>query len=211
MNTAAINYRLIKLPLIAFIASLLVSMTLFFGLTVLLDASRKNHQQTNQSVSIDKQSLQTRLEGNALYAQLQEKYRRASFSQAHQPDKLMWMEQLQWQAKRLALPALTYNIRIRQADSEFNAAFTDGFGVFATPIEIKLGLVHEGQLLQLDDQLSAAGLGSFSFEYCSLKLNEKWIKFLPKTDNIHADCLLKWFEIARTEVLDAALAEGVSP
>lgn len=211
MTATPIDVHLIKTPLLVFIGVLVFSFGLVVSVMLLLDSTRQSYSQISQVVSLDKETLQKRLEGNELYHTLQQKYRALLTSDLYQADKLMWMEQLQLQAEHLSLPALTYNIKARQADTELNTMLTDGFSVYATPIEVKLGLVHEGQLLRLADNFLQAGLGTFSFEYCELKLNEKNAKFQPATDNINVECMLKWFEIVRTETLEAELAAGVTP
>jgi|CXWL01.1.fsa_nt_gi hypothetical protein len=210
MNAAPIDAHLIKTPLLVFIGALVVTFALVLSVMSLLDGTRQSFNQINQAVSADQETLQKRLEGNELYHTLQSRYRALLTSNLNQPDKLMWMEQLQLQAEHLSLPALTYSIKARQVDAGLNATLTAGFSVYATPIEVKLGLVHEGQLLYLSDDLLQAGLGTFSFEYCELKLNEKIIKFQPAVDNINVECLLKWFEIVRTETMDAELAAGTT-
>jgi hypothetical protein len=211
MSAANIDFHLIKTPLLIFVGSLVVASGLLLGVTLLLDSSRQTFTQINQSVSIDKETLQKRQEGNGLYHALQQKYRSLFANGLNQADKLLWMEQLQIQAERLSLPALSYNIKARQPDADLNAALSDGFSVYATPIEVKAGLLHEGQLLSLADNLVQAGLGTFSFEYCGLKLNEANSVFKPATSNINAECLIKWFEIVRTEDMDAEMAAGVMP
>lgn len=203
MNTDGMDIHLIKIPLLVFIGSLLIAAGLSWGVTLTLDANRQSLAEINQSVGNDKAILQKRREGNELYRALQQEYLGLFGSGSNPADKLRWMEQLQTQAALLSLPELAYNIKARRPDSSLNSSLTEGFSVYATPIELKAGLLHEDQLLQLADNLGRGGLGAFSFEYCALTLNEGKPVFQPATSNIHAECLIKWFEIVRTETMNA--------
>jgi hypothetical protein len=189
----------------------LITSGLIAGVNRLSDACRQTFTQIDQTVNMEKESLQKRLEGNALFHGIQQKYVNRFARGLNRADKLLWIEQLQAQAKRLSLPALTYNIKARQADTELNGTLTDGFSVYATLIEVKAGLVHEGQLLRLADNMVQAGLGPFSFESCGMKLNEENAVFKPAASNINAECRIKWFEIVRTEAMEAEIAAGVAP
>lgn len=211
MSVANIDLQQIKTPLWIFAGSLFITSALILGTNLLSDTTRQAFTQINQTVSIEKETLQKRLEGNELYHAIQQKYLSLFPNGLNHADKLLWMEQLQTQAELLSLSALTYNIKPRLPDTDLNTTLTDGFSVYATPIELKAGLVHEGQLPGLADNLVQAGLGAFSFEYCELKLNDENPVFKPATSNIKAECLIKWFEIVRTEAMDAEIAAGIMP
>jgi hypothetical protein len=211
MNPAGMDIHLIKIPLLVFIGSVLVAAGLSWGVTLTLDANRQALAEISQSVGNDKAILEKRREGNELYRALHQAYLDVFGAGSNPADKLRWMEQLQTQAALLPLPELAYNIKARRPDSGLNSAPAEGFGVYATPIELKAGLLHEGQLLQLADNLGRGGLGAFSFEYCALMLNEGKPVFQPAFSNIRAECLIKWFEIARTEAMNAETAAGAAP
>lgn len=211
MNGAGFNVSLLKTPLLVTFASFLMTAILLIAINLISEKARQDFTQISQAVEIERESLQKRLEANQLYKEYKTSFLNQFVNGLDLADKLLWIEQLQLQAEQIGLPSLTYNIKSRRPEIELNAGFIDGFGVYATDIEIKAGLMHEGQLLALKDNLHDAGLGLFSFDYCDLKARNQAQLFKPGVANLEVDCRIKWFEIAKTEDIEADIAAGEQP
>lgn len=204
MKPLAIDFGLINTQLLLFV---LLLITAGGGILALHDRQESQHQvllQLESSVAGDRQNLQTRQEGQQLYKQIAATFQAAFPAAQAAVDKLSWMEQFQALNSRLSLPGLSYNIKPRYIDDALNLALSNGFGVYSTPMEIKTGLLHEGQLLRLADHLAAAGLGLFSFESCRLKREKE--RFASAGSNVEASCSLVWYEIVRSDAMQAEVA-----
>ena len=109
--------------------------------------------------------------------------------------RLDWVEALQKADADTGMPRLAYEIKSREA-------FTPGFHVDIGPYQIydstmtlKLGLLHEGDLARLLDDLNRYTSGLYSVSQCSFHRAGQTIHMNLKKANINGECALHWFTI----------------
>jgi hypothetical protein len=112
--------------------------------------------------------------------------------------RLSWLETLREAGDAIKIPELSYKIESqRPTDPEF-ALQLGGYGLYASSMNLKLGLLHEGDLFQLLKALDRDALGQYSVKSCDFKLGEGEITLDPERANIKADCVLDWLTIDLT-------------
>lgn len=109
--------------------------------------------------------------------------------------RLSWLETLRQAGDAIKIPELTYKLEAQRATPpEFNLAL-GGYSLFVSPMNLSLGLLHEGDLLQLLQALDRDALGQYSVRSCSLQRRADEIKLDAVEPNIMAECLLDWWTI----------------
>lgn len=195
--THFIDVTIIKRELLRFIFFIMVAaLVVFFSSNKIKET---NTHQVNLSLSISRSQLdlKDRLENLAIYQSVHTEFADLYDADTH-VDKLRWIEHLDFQAQSLKIPSLSYSIK-----SQSPVSNDDGrdFVALSTPISIKLDLIHEGQLLDLFAATDHAKLGLFSVEHCVIAIKAPTLGFRPKTDNLQAECLIDWLNVARAPIL----------
>lgn len=109
--------------------------------------------------------------------------------------RLSWVEVLRSAARRIALPELRYQIASREeVQPEFDVA-TGRFQIYASTMELRVGLLHEGDFAALTEMLDEQALGLYHVERCSFDRVTVDIEPDPNRANINAQCRLKWYTV----------------
>lgn len=109
--------------------------------------------------------------------------------------RLNWIEILRQISEEIQLPALSYEISSRE---EFTPEYPVSLGVFrlfSSSMRLDLGLLHEGDLLQLLKGLDERAEGTYTVSECEISRKGKEITRGKGDTNINAKCLLNWFTI----------------
>lgn len=105
-------------------------------------------------------------------------------------NRLDWLESADRFAKELGLPLLRYQLSPQQNDNQAN-----GLNLLRTAIQLELGLVHEGQLLDFWRLMENAKLGLLSLESCRFWRSQA--SPVPGQANLQASCKMDWITITR--------------
>nr|VFK35297.1 MAG: hypothetical protein BECKMB1821I_GA0114274_11104 [Candidatus Kentron sp. MB]VFK77224.1 MAG: hypothetical protein BECKMB1821H_GA0114242_11124 [Candidatus Kentron sp. MB] len=120
--------------------------------------------------------------------------------------RLSWLNALQNAGKRLRLSKLRYSISSREPYANFPV--NDGpYRVYASDMELRVGLLHEGELFSLLGELDRHAIGVYSVVYCRLRrtgwerseISIQHTKQAPKQTNIDSECVLRWYTLNRTD------------
>ena len=150
-------------------------------------------QQDNLRGRLHKQ-LQVRSDEKQIMAEKKDVFRTLlSSGKFAREDRMRWIEVAKNHAQRMRLPSLKYNLGARQVYLEEGFPQFPDFAVFATPINLEIGLVHEGDLMTMFSALTDARLGRFSVEQCTLERVGETGNLLATDANIQASCSLSWF------------------
>lgn len=115
-------------------------------------------------------------------------------------DRMGWIDAVKHRSKSIGLPSLKYTLGSRQPYHDDALPQLEHFAVYRTPIELRIGMVHEGDLITLLDYLSQLGAGRFSVGKCEIDRVAEIGAFLPSEANLRASCSLAWFNFdARSE------------
>ena len=109
--------------------------------------------------------------------------------------RLSWLESLRRAGERIQLPEIDFRIN---SQSVYQADFPVDLGAFdinVSEMDLTLGLLHEGDLLNLLDALNDEAEGFYSVSRCEAnRVNEK-AEFDPSRPTITATCRLNWFTV----------------
>ncbi len=109
--------------------------------------------------------------------------------------RLSWLETLREAGDAIKIPELTYKIesqRLSEPDFEVRLG---SYGIYVSPMNLSIGLLHEGDLFQLLNALDRDARGQYSVRSCEFKMVEGEINLDPNVSNIKADCLLDWLTV----------------
>lgn len=111
--------------------------------------------------------------------------------------RLDWIDTLRQASHRVELPALRYLI---DSQSVYQPEFlvpTGGFQIYASNMQLDLGLLHEGDLNALLADLDANATGLYTVASCDLRRMHNQAEFVKRADatNLKADCGLRWLTI----------------
>lgn len=109
--------------------------------------------------------------------------------------RLNWLEALRRAGDVIKLPELRYQIESRKAYTPDYANSTGAYELYATSMQLNLGLLHEFDLSKLLSELNDRAAGLYNVVNCSLRRNNKTIALDPDQTNINAHCELLWFSI----------------
>ncbi len=109
--------------------------------------------------------------------------------------RLNWIESLRLSGEKIKVPSLGYEIT---SQKEYTPAFnlnSGPFKLFSSEMNLRLGLLHEGDLINLLEYLDKRAEGSYSVSECEFQMSGPEIKTETDRANINATCLLNWFTI----------------
>ena len=109
--------------------------------------------------------------------------------------RLSWLETLRRAGDADRLPQLAYKLDAqRVATPDFSIALGN-YQLYTSAMTLNLGLLHEGDLLQLLQVLDREALGQYSIKGCQLKRSSEDIDLAGQVANLIAECTLDWWTI----------------
>lgn len=112
--------------------------------------------------------------------------------------RLSWIESLQQVNAELKLPVLHYEIERQRAVTLDGADFdTSHLQLKRTPMRLRIGALHEGDVLALLNGLAARGRGLMTADHCSLERTYETgeVRFDPRTPNVSVECAVDWYTL----------------
>lgn len=110
--------------------------------------------------------------------------------------RLSWVEALGDASARIKLPSLSYEISPRRPYAPDLPLDTGAFQVYASEMNLRIGLLHEGDLPALLQMLDRNATGLYSVSECRLSRNADTFRLAPMAENVTAQCTLRWYTIA---------------
>ena len=117
--------------------------------------------------------------------------------------RLDWTEALRAASEGLKLPSVRYDIHPQEPYTSRVPARSSQFRVFASRMELTLGLLHEEDLLRLFHELDGRATGLFTVEACTLRRVGGGSEPDPSRSNLNAECTLAWTTIRQPEARPA--------
>jgi len=109
--------------------------------------------------------------------------------------RLSWIEALRRADKAIGLPALDYRI---SSQNLYEPQFPVNLGAFdirVSEMSLAVGLLHEGDLIDLFSALDSTAEGLYSVSRCeAIRVNEFNVQDRTRP-TIKADCVLEWFTV----------------
>lgn len=113
--------------------------------------------------------------------------------------RLDWIDNLQRSARNVDLPSLRYVIDSQEPYRPDVPLPESEFRIFASNMALNLGLLHEGDLPALLDDLNRNAAGFYTVAGCDMhRAQQEFIKN-PDAVNLTAECGLRWITIRPPE------------
>ena len=113
--------------------------------------------------------------------------------------RLAWIEALRAVAARVGLPSLRYRIEPRTPYEAGLGLDTGAYRPFSTVVRLEAGLLHEGDLERLFQDLAMRGAGLYRIERCDVRRAGPGFVMRSGVVNLAAECDLRWITLARVE------------
>ena len=116
--------------------------------------------------------------------------------------RLDWVQTIRASAKSLDLPSVSYSVEpqlqlIQPVRSESPNAKIQ---IFGSQLELKIGLIHELDLLRFFDRLEGEAPGLMRVDRCDLARQREPSEPLVAATNILASCSMKMFSVITSDV-----------
>ncbi len=120
--------------------------------------------------------------------------------------RLNWMEALRGASDALKLPSVRYDIHPQIPYTRGSPTMTSGLGVYASQMDLILGLLHEEDLNRLLRELRDRATGLFTVEECRLRRAAARIEPQSGRPNVNAECSLSWTTIRQPEDIEVSVS-----
>lgn len=183
----------------------LVAGTALWGTTTVyrtrLDNALEMERQALASIEQERRELTSRRQAREQFSAM---YRDLVAGGIVGPDqRLQWVQALRSSTSNLGLPYLRYSTGPQEAFTAPYLVAGISAPVMSSPMELQLGLVHEGDLLRLLDNLEKFP-GLFHVRSCNLERPERNTPPESSQANLSGSCQLAWFSIPAGGSLVAA-------
>lgn len=108
-----------------------------------------------------------------------------------QERRLDWIETIEKIRNQLNIFSVKYKLEPQETLNLDTNSPSNSFDLYRSNMTLDFSLLHEGQLLDFFDALSAEAVGMYLLESCILTRNDL-IRQLRFTPNIQAECSLGW-------------------
>ncbi|MEQ8426456.1 MAG: hypothetical protein RLT87_08145 [Gammaproteobacteria bacterium] len=190
------DWSVLRTPLILLFACVLVSGSMIAGSYYFNTAMEKEYKlQKTQFQTISRRYLDIDQEEKLLldyYPRFVKLYNDGIIGRERRLD---WIEALRQSGEKVDIPKLSYAI---ESQSEYLPAYSinyNGFKLYSSRMELKLGLLHEGDMFNLLNALNNNAKGLYTVSQCSFKKRENQIRFERDHVNIDTACTLQWITI----------------
>lgn len=199
MKVEDIDWDLIIKPLGLMIATAIIAVIAVGYTSDLAENAQDQYRRDSSRLKTAARNFRAAQEDQAQYQQYEDRYRfMIERGVIGEEDRLKWVELLKDLNYELKLPVLRYDIEPRKTlpinDSRFRP---DKVQVHETTMMLTLGLLHEGDLFELEQGMRASGEGLFEVRGCMIQRdrNNKHLQLDAKSANIEAVCKLSWYTV----------------
>ncbi len=153
------------------------------------------------AVQNSKNQLQHRIDERRIIKQKKYDFLRLLADKRFEPaDRMGWIDAAKFQSKQMKLPSLKYTLNSREKFNDDALPQLDNFSVYVTPIDFQIGMIHEGDLIDMFDHLILTSSGHISAEKCRITRIAEPGGFLPTKTNLRASCSLSWFNFDKSMI-----------
>ena len=200
MSQSNIEFSMIRGALFIFvisilIAALMIGFSYYFRGEMFADFQKNKYKFQDISqryLAVDQEEKNIR----EFYPDYSKLYDEGIIGREH---RLNWIEVLRNSGREIKMPSVDYQITSQtEYDNQFPLS-QGNYKIYVSSMDLNLQLLHEGDLLQLMDNLNQQAKGLFSIRSCELIRKSDIIKRSTTTNNIDAKCKLDWFNIKKMD------------
>lgn len=189
-------------PLLVPAGSAIIAVTVLAGMLYvsnqwLTDVDR-SYQRARADLSAAAREYRDASDDRAVYQRYASRFRERMAAGWIGPEKrLSWIEGLQATNEDLRLPRLAYDIGEQQTAELAGASLPSRLTLYVSPMRLRVGALHEGDILSLMERLRAEGEGLMGVSYCSFDRRGDGPNVVadPQRANIDAECELHWYNL----------------
>ena len=192
-----IDWRYLRQPLIGFMLSLLIAISMgVIGLQFEV-AQEKKYEMAVEKLRTAHKQYTNIVNDIDLLEQYRNHYNDyKSSGLIGEERRLSWIESLESTNEVLKLPMLTYNLLPQEKFVRPGLKVKNKIVVNSTPMLLTMGLLHEEDLLAVLEGLRLSIKNLFMVESCSLNRSGSIVSSLnTKATNINSRCTIKWVTI----------------
>ncbi|MCB1743617.1 MAG: hypothetical protein KDK91_24795 [Gammaproteobacteria bacterium] len=205
MNPSDVDWGYLRGALIALALSLGIGGALYFYSYDFADSASNAYRRHHARMIASRTRYQTLDEEERIIDEFLPKYR-ALESQGliGREQRLDWIEKLREAARDVGLPSLRYSIAAQQEYEEGSGVSTGSFKIYASRMDLEMGLLHEGDLYAFLAQIDAKAAGRFSIKSCELKRVQPELDMSGTSANLTARCALDWLTLHKPTEAEAS-------
>ncbi len=199
MTPLSLEWPLLRSAMLLFALSSAVGAALAFGAQHYRDSNEADYQRHRSRLGRLARLHRAAESDRSLYSRYVSEYealqRRGVIG--NEP-RLDWIEALEHVGRALQLPVLRYEIQPRTPVSPASARYSrDGIRLHRSSMTIDAGLVHEGDLIALLNQLRRRTSGRFRVRDCDLQFVSaaRGVVFDQRQSNLKARCRIDWYTL----------------
>lgn len=194
-----IEFNLLRYRFIVFAVVLVVGFVVVLASNLLLNSKRNYNAIIEGKIESTNSSTAQLINDEALVEAYHNDYKKiVSRGFSSEESRLSWIEQLESTAARLQLNNLQYHIepQLTVNDSGFN--ISPNISLFNSRLSFETGLVHEGDLVDIVNDLAALSAGLLVLDRCKLSKTDKRL-LSGNSYNFTASCDLSWYKAGYLE------------
>ena len=112
-----------------------------------------------------------------------------------QEKRLSWLETLRDAGEAIKIPELNYQLEPQRETANEQGIDLGGYGIYVSPMNLTLGLLHEEDVLRLLGALDRDARGQYSVRECEFRSEGTDFALDPGRTNIRASCVLDWLTL----------------
>jgi len=195
--TSKVDWSYLRMPLCIFFTSLMIAF-----LMIITSKQYENTQQAkyNKSLSALHATLQNYnstindIDRLKRYSSQYAEYKASGLVGVER--RLSWIESLKKANKVLQLPTINYNLLPQQTFTRLGFKVKESVEVNGSIMDLRMGLLHEGDLFTLIDSLIKLNKNMVTVESCSIKRSSPVSSTLSMEKiNLRSNCRLRWINI----------------
>jgi len=198
MSWSDFDWRSLLVPgACAVVAASALAATLYVSNQWLTDIERR-YQRARADLSAAAREYREASDDRAVYQRYASRFReRVAAGWIGAEKRLSWIEGLQATNEDLRLPRLAYDIGQQRIAELAGASLPPRLTLYVSPMRLRLGALHEGDILSLMERLRAEGGGLMEVSYCSFDRRGEGPNVVanPQRANIDAECELHWYNL----------------
>lgn len=191
------NLHFLRIPLILLVLSIITGVGLFFGSTAYERHNLERYAEANQQLSTAQQNkilASTRQENINRYLSAYQTL--MAEKQINAERRQDWVDALGRIHDQYKLFPMEYDLAARRPYKFTAPPATSALNVFASRMNIRLPLLHEGDIVTLLGGLRAQKIGLFIVDHCKIVRDPKANDIPPQfTQNLSAECAVDWITV----------------
>lgn len=191
------NLQFLGMPLILLGLSIITGVGLFFGSMAYERRNLERYAEANQQLSTAHQNntfARTRQENINRYLSVYQSL--MAEKQINVERRQDWINTLSLIREQRKLFPVEYNLAARRPYKFTDIPSTGALNVFASRMDIRLPLLHEGDIVTLLEDLRAQKVGLFIVDHCNIIRDPKANDTPPQLlQNLSAECAIDWITV----------------